>query len=163
MVIRQEAVLACNAACKLGSCTERQSIRRAVLEEAVLDLLRDCLMQPDAVAAFLTSMTREMNARRGAEASQRQRLEAERAALCRKLDGLYDTIAEGLRTPGLKEKLEALEARKAQLERTLSAPAPCRCGCIRTWRSFIAARSEISRARWRIRAYMSRRWRASGR
>ena len=116
--------LACNAARKLGNCTERQSIRRAVLEEAVLDLLRDRLMQPDAVAAFIASMTGEMNARRGAEAGQRHRIEAERAALCRKLDGLYDAIAEGLRTPGLKEKLQALEARKAELDAVLSALAP---------------------------------------
>jgi len=59
-----------------------------------------------------------------AQFKQRQRLEAEWASLSRKLDGLYDAIAEGLRTPGLKEKLQALEARKAELERTLSAPAP---------------------------------------
>ena len=91
--------LACSATRKLGSCTERQSIRRAVLEEAVLKLLRDRLTQPDAVAAFITSMTREINARRGAEAGQRQRLDAERAALCRKLDGLYDAIATGLLPP----------------------------------------------------------------
>ncbi len=41
----------------------------------------------------------------------------------RKLDGLYDAIAEGLRTPGLKEKLEDLEARVATLDKALAAPA----------------------------------------
>ena len=143
MVIRQEAVLACNNARNLGTCTERQSIRRAVLQDAVLDLLHDRLMQPGAVAAFLTSMTREINARRGAEAGQRQRLEAEWAALCRKLDGLYDAIAEGLRTPGLKEKLQALEARKAELERTLSAPAPSPVRLHPNMAELYAARSEI--------------------
>lgn len=116
--------LACTNARRLGTCTERQSIRRAVLEEAVLDLLRDRLMRPDAVASFIASLTREMNARRGTETARRQRLEAERGALCRKLDGLYDAIAEGLRTPGLREKLEALEARKAELEALIAAPAP---------------------------------------
>jgi site-specific DNA recombinase len=43
----------------------------------------------------------------------------------RKLNGLIDAIADGLRTSGLKEKLEALEARKAQLETEIAAaPAP---------------------------------------
>lgn len=44
--------LACSAAKKLRTCTQSKSIKRAVLEEAVLDLLRNRLMQPEAVAAF---------------------------------------------------------------------------------------------------------------
>ncbi|MCW1918115.1 hypothetical protein NX862_05055 [Rhodobacter sp. KR11] len=41
-----------------------------------------------------------------------------------KLEGLYDAIAEGLRTPGLKERLEGLEARLKELGADLEAPAP---------------------------------------
>ncbi len=116
--------LACSAATKLGTCSSRKSIRRAVLEEAVLGLLRDRLMQPDAIAAFIRAVGEESNARHGTAAVDRSRQQAERAGVARKLEGLYDAIAEGLRTPGLKGRLEALEARLAELDAALEAPAP---------------------------------------
>ncbi|MGY6411659.1 MAG: recombinase family protein [Alkalilacustris sp.] len=116
--------VACAAARKLGTCEQRRSFRRAELEDAVLDLLRTRLMQPDAVAEFVRAFSVEVNAHRGDETAARSRQEAERAALKRKLDGLYDAIAEGLRTPGLKEKLEDLEGRVVALDEALAAPAP---------------------------------------
>ena len=38
-----------------------RSTRRNVLEEAVLALLRDRLMQPEAVSAFIAAYTAEVN------------------------------------------------------------------------------------------------------
>ena len=46
----------------------------------------------------------------------------------RKLAGVIDAIVDGLRSPSLQQRLDALEARKAELERSLAAapmPAPC--------------------------------------
>ncbi|MDZ7909189.1 MAG: hypothetical protein U5N10_13855 [Gemmobacter sp.] len=116
--------LACSAARKLGSCPQKRSFRRTTLEEFVLGLVREKLMQPDAVALFVEAYGREMNAGRAEETGRRTRLEAERAQAKRRLDGLYDAIADGLRTPGLKGKLEELEARIAEFDRALAAPAP---------------------------------------
>jgi site-specific DNA recombinase len=116
--------VACSAARKLGTCDQRKSIKRGVLEEAVLGLLRDRLMQPAAVAEFVSAYTSEVNGQRGAETADRARLVSERAQIARKLEGLYDAISEGLRTPGLKDRLETLEARQAELDATLAAPAP---------------------------------------
>ncbi|WP_318527508.1 recombinase family protein [Defluviimonas sp. WL0002] len=116
--------LACSAARKLGTCTQKRSYRRADLESLVLDLLRQRLMQPEAVAAFITAYGEEINAGRATQAADRARLEAEQATVMRRLDGLYDAIADGLRTPGLKEKLTSLEDRRAELDAALSAPAP---------------------------------------
>ena len=42
--------------------------------------------------------------------------------MARRLDGLIEAIADGLRTPGLKAKLEDLERRKAELEQDLVKP-----------------------------------------
>lgn len=47
--------LACSAARKLGTCTQKRSFRRVDLEAFVLDLLRERLMQAEAVAAFVTA------------------------------------------------------------------------------------------------------------
>ena len=49
--------LACGTARKLDRCDQRKAIRRPVLEEFVLDLIRDRMMQPDAVKAFVEAYT----------------------------------------------------------------------------------------------------------
>lgn len=116
--------IACSAARKLRTCAQRQSFRRGVLEQTVLDLLRNRLMQPDAVAAFIKAFAEEVNARSGVDHAARARSAAERAKIARKLDGFYDAIAEGIRTQGLQGKLEELEARLARLDAELAAPAP---------------------------------------
>jgi site-specific DNA recombinase len=116
--------LACSAARKLDSCSAKKGIRRSVLEAVVLDLLKTRLMQPEAVASFVRDHAELSNAH-GAEAAQaRTRLEAEKRAIKRKLEGLYDAIAEGLRSPGLKEKLLELEGRVEAIDTALSTPAP---------------------------------------
>ena len=116
--------LACAAARKQGTCTQNRSFRRGDLEEVVLNLLRERLMRPEAVAAFVASVGREMNAGRAEETATRARLEAERAQVTRRLDGLYDAIADGLRTAGLKIKLEEMELRLAEIDAKLRAPEP---------------------------------------
>lgn len=131
--------LACSAARKLGTCSHKQSIRRNVLEDAVLGLLRQRLMQPDAVATFVKSFSEAANAETGALEAARARLQSERDKAARKLNGFYDAIAEGFRTPGLQAKLEELEAQIADLDGKLSEPAPSpvrlhrhQCDCTRT-------------------------------
>ena len=45
--------------------------------------------------------------------------------MSRKLNGLIDAIADGLRAPGLQQRLDELEARKVELEREITTePAP---------------------------------------
>ncbi|MDO9526175.1 MAG: recombinase family protein [Gemmobacter sp.] len=116
--------VACSAARKLGTCEQRRSFRRHVLEEAVLSLLSTRLMQPEAVAHFVRAMAEETNACNGKASADRARHQSERTTVARKVEGLYDAIADGLRTPGLKAKLEDLEARLASLDEALAAPAP---------------------------------------
>jgi site-specific DNA recombinase len=108
--------LACGNARKLGTCTERQSWRREHLEGAVLDVVRLRLMEPDAVAQFMKAVAEEWNEERRNAAKDHVRLEHELAAIESKLTGLYDAIAEGLRTPGLLARLEDLERQKAEMQ-----------------------------------------------
>ncbi|MCE5974928.1 recombinase family protein [Sinirhodobacter sp. WL0062] len=116
--------LACSAARKLGTCAQNRSFKRGDLEALVLDLLSGRLMQPAAVAAFIAAYGEEVNAGRAEETAKRARLETEQIQISRRLDGLYDAIADGLRTPGLMAKLEELESRKIAVETELSAPLP---------------------------------------
>ena len=48
----------------------------------------------------------------------------ETSHLDHRLFGLYDAIADGLRTPGLKAKLEEMEAQKAVLQDEIDAAPP---------------------------------------
>ncbi|MBI6630383.1 hypothetical protein [Pontibaca salina] len=81
-------------------------------------------MQPDSVASFMTAYSTATNAHNGAQEAKRARLQSERDATARKLDGLYDAIAEGLRRPGLQAKLSDMEQRIKELDREIAAPPP---------------------------------------
>ncbi|WP_073130668.1 recombinase family protein [Palleronia salina] len=116
--------LACANARKLGTCDHRQSYKREMLDDAVLALLRDRLMQPDAVAEFVSAFGAAINAERSKEVAARRQLTDDLKAVERKLQGLYDAIADGFRTPGLLQQLEDQEARKTDLEAQLNGPEP---------------------------------------
>ena len=117
--------LACGAARRQGTCDNRRGIPRRVLEDLILDALKRHLMAPDLVKTFIAEFHDEMN-RLSREhehglALKRRSLDE----ISRKLEGLLDAIADGLRTPGLKTKLEGLEAQKAALESEIAAsPSP---------------------------------------
>jgi site-specific DNA recombinase len=119
--------LACSAARRQGTCSNRAGIRRPVLDGLILDAMRRRLMAPDCAAVFVEEFTTEWNraqAEASATISARQR---EYDAVQRKLSGLIDAIADGLRAPGLQQKLDELEARKMELATELTttpAPAP---------------------------------------
>jgi site-specific DNA recombinase len=117
--------LSCSAARRLGTCTNRKGIRRAVLEGLILDALKHNLMHPDFVAEFIREFHAELNRqRRDAELTinfKRRELDE----TCRKLDGLIEAIADGFRAPRLQTKLDELEQTKARLQAEIEgAPEP---------------------------------------
>ena len=116
--------LACSKARRMGICDNRRSIRRGIIQGLILEALKDQLMVPELVAEFIAEFHREVNRERHGAELERTAAQSQLAALCRKLDGLVDAIADGLRAPGLQQRLDELEARKAELETRLAAPAP---------------------------------------
>src|SRR3546814_6434248 len=88
------------------------------------DVCSSDLMAAQEVEAFLEGYQRQVNQSRAHDTAERALAERELGALARKLDGLYDAIADELRSPGLSEKLQSLEAQRAALRLTLDKPAP---------------------------------------
>ena len=90
----------------------------------ILDGLKDRLMAPELVKEFIAEFHREVNRlSRNREVDlglQRRELDD----VNRKLRGLIEAIAEGLRAPGLQAKLDELEQRKTVLEAELAAAPP---------------------------------------
>jgi site-specific DNA recombinase len=116
--------LTCAAARRQGTCSNKRGIRRPVLEALILDGLKDRLMAPKLVKEFIAEFHREVNRlSRNREVDlglQRRELDE----VNRKLRGLIDAIAEGLRAPGLQAKLDELEQRKTAIEAELAAAPP---------------------------------------
>ncbi len=81
-------------------------------------------MHPDLVREFIAAFHAELNT------ASRKRMEAERQVrteltdVSRRLDGLIEAIAEGLRSPELQDKLDQLSSRKRQLESELEGTKP---------------------------------------
>ena len=152
--------LSCSAARRLGTCKNRKGIRRAVLEELILDALKHNLMHPDFVAEFIREFHAEINRqRRDAELSlglKRRELEE----TCRRLDGLIEAIADGFRAPGLQAKLDELELSKAKLQSRLVAHPRRQRGSIPIWQDSIGRRSPACRTRSLIPRQKRRRLRS---
>ena len=116
--------LACGRARRTGTCNNTQSVRRHLIEESVLDCLKANLMEPSLVETFIHEFHIEANKRiqvlaRGVADKKRQL-----AKLMARLDSLYDAIADGLRTPGLKSKIESMEGEVTTLKSELDAAPP---------------------------------------
>lgn len=107
--------LACSSARGSGTCSNRQSIRRGALEEIILDSLRRRLMAPELVEEFIQAFQKEVNSRHREDDLLLGAKKRELVEVTRKLSGLIDAIAEGIRAPGLQKRLEELELRRTDL------------------------------------------------
>jgi predicted nuclease with TOPRIM domain len=84
--------------------------------------LKRNLMHPDYVKEFIQAYHLEFNRRAREREAGREQQARKLERVRQKLDRLIDAIADGLRTPALKERLEGLEAEKAELETKLQQP-----------------------------------------
>ena len=113
----------CSNARNRGTCTNRLTIRRDVLEESVLQGLRDHLMHPDLVREFMAEYHRELNKQHAsADHAAAQRV-TDLARVKRELAKLIQAIKDGVPASSIKDEFIALEARKELLERDI-AQAP---------------------------------------
>ena len=134
--------LRCTRADKGGTCTNTRGIRRTILEDIVLTSLQKNLMHPDLVQEFVTAFQIEINKERNDADADRRQSERQLANINRQLDGLITAIADGLRAPGLQQRLDTLEEEKARITSLLNAPqvSPVRLhpGIANSWARRIA-------------------------
>jgi site-specific DNA recombinase len=119
--------LACAKARNGAGCDNRQSVRRNRIEEAVLEGLKTQLMAPELVEEFIRAFHEELNRQRVSDEVRCKEDVHELGRVSKTLRGLYDAIADGLRTPGLQQELLLLEGRQVALKKALEdvpPPAP---------------------------------------
>jgi len=125
MIAAGKDYMACDHARNQGTCSNKRGIKRNRIEEAVLATLKSNLMQPHLVEEFIRAFHAEVNRLEKDRNVGKVNTVNEIEKISRQLDGLYDAIADGLRTQGLKSRLEQLEQRKTELEAEISkAPPP---------------------------------------
>ncbi|SEJ74548.1 Site-specific DNA recombinase [Sphingobium sp. AP50] len=120
-------LLGCSAAKGKGTCDNKHSIRRDVLDQLVLGALKRELMQPDLFAEFCHEFTREVNRLRASAGNSITAAKAEIKKIDRDLDMLLNVILRGGAAEKINAKMISLEARKKELEQELlqsEAPAP---------------------------------------
>ena len=99
-----------------GTCENSRTITRQEIEGRVLLGLKERLLAPDLVAAFMAAAQEELTSirrARQAELAQRNRklLDAER-----KIAGIMRAIEDGLYEPSMKERLEILKTERDALQ-----------------------------------------------
>ncbi|MEO1544257.1 MAG: recombinase family protein [Pseudomonadota bacterium] len=119
--------LASAAARNGAGCTNKKGVRRSKIEHAILDGLMHRLMAPELVEEFILAFNTEINKHRYHAELKQEAKQRELDKVTQALEGLYDAIADGLRTDGLIGRVKSLEAKKSALEDEVancSAPSP---------------------------------------
>ncbi|KRW93060.1 recombinase family protein [Paracoccus sp. MKU1] len=117
----------CSAARQKGPavCTNMTVIRREDLEGAVLNALEHHLMDPGVVQIFCEEYAAERNRLQAEAGAGRAALEKELRQVTGDHKKLVDAIVAGVPAEQVKDRMIALDARRKDLERQLSAsPAP---------------------------------------
>ena len=115
----------CSTARNKGTCDNRLAIKRLDLENAVLEGLKDHLMHPDCVRAFVAEFHAEINRLAAAADTERDKTIKDLERVDREIGLIVQAIKDGVPALTLKNELTDLEARKRKLEQSLeNAPAP---------------------------------------
>ena len=109
----------CSTARNKGTCDNRISIRRDVIEASVLEGLKDHLMHPDCVKEFVTEFHKEMNCLAATQDTERDRLTRDLVKTERDIKKLIEAIKEGVPGSAIKDEMQALEDRRQELTHAL--------------------------------------------
>ena len=82
----------------------------------MVELLHNGLMRPEAVKAFVTAYQREFNELQKHRFAASNAIKDDLAAATKKLDGLYDAVADGIRSEGILGRITELEGCITQLQ-----------------------------------------------
>ena len=93
---------ACSTRKQKGTCYNRLTITRQAIEARVLDRLKERLLAPDLVAAFVKAFREETKRLREALRAEQAQRERKAAELDRKIAAIFRAIEDGLYEPAMK-------------------------------------------------------------
>ena len=110
----------CSAARNSGTCQNRKTVQRSVVEERVLSGLKTTLMHPDMIREFIAEFQREMQQQRLSTLSARAGVEHELDRVTKEINNIITAIAQGMFHPSMKARMDGLETDKARLATQLT-------------------------------------------
>ena len=118
--IRGSDRFACSTHVTKGACSNTRTILREDLERRVLAGLKDRMMAPEVAAAAMRAYAEETNQLNRERRSNGDSWKAELAKVEKQIRGIIEAIKEGMFHPSMKDEMDALEARKAELAELLA-------------------------------------------
>ncbi|QFU07194.1 hypothetical protein PARPLA_00015 [Rhodobacteraceae bacterium THAF1] len=117
-----QTAFGCSAARNKGPtvCTSRATVSQNDLERLVLDALQNDLLDQEALCVFCAEYARERNRLRTEAADNRATMEKELAAANRDHAKLVDAIVAGIPADQVKDRMNALDAKRTELETKLA-------------------------------------------
>lgn len=107
-----------------GICSNSHVLKRQDIEALVLDGLKEKLIEPELVEAFIKEFNAEI-ARQGAERrTDRRHDEARLRDVEKRIEAIVYAIEQGVLTESTRERLLDLESQKKTLKEGLAKPAP---------------------------------------
>jgi site-specific DNA recombinase len=105
----------CSAARNSGTCGNRKTIERSSVEDRILTGLRDKMLHPDLLAAFIEGYQQDQRLEQQEAVARRGTITAKLDRVKREIDNIVSAIANGMYHPSIKAKLDTLEAEKQRL------------------------------------------------
>src|SRR6185312_1455215 len=114
----------CSTARNKGTCDNLLTVRRDELEAKVLDGLKEQLMQPELVTAFIDEFHKEVNRQRAEQDGCRHRTARDLEKTEREIRRLIEAIKVGVPGAAVRDEMTILEARRVNLVVRLEAAPP---------------------------------------
>ena len=121
MTIVNRGRLGCSTYREKGACDNNHTVLARIIEDRVLDGLRQHLLAPDVIADVVRQYHAELMERRASANQNRRRSQRRLAEIDRRLTRLVEAISEGTDTPTMREAVVQLEAEKSEIGQTLKA------------------------------------------
>lgn len=114
----------CTAA-RGDECSNRKTIKRQHVEARILIGLKDRLMHPELVRAFIAEYQRALRETETTDALARKTHDTRLGAVRREIENIVSAIAKGMFHDSMKARMDVLEAERKDLEARLDAlPVP---------------------------------------
>lgn len=112
--------LVCSAFRERKTCHNSRMPQRAAVEAKVLEIMREDMLSPEAVASYIRAYHRAAQSRQKNAAADRRPLERRLAEIERALDRGADAILRGVANATIEARMGELEREKAQISEALA-------------------------------------------
>lgn len=102
----------CSTRKRMGTCDNAITITRQEIESRVLDGLKERLLAPDLVQAFVAGFQEAAQTERARQRSEHDQRSRKLADLDRKIDAILQAVEDGLYNPAMKGRMAVLTAER---------------------------------------------------